>query len=297
MGKIGFVVLHYNTIESTVLTVNSITQALDDYEIVIVDNDSPNGTGKELAQKYFDVKNITVIQLQKNVGFARGNNEGYKYLKSNEDIEFICILNNDVIVLERDLVCKIKAAYNDYSFGVLGPHIILADDSDNKFDDVLHDVSFYENNIVMCENRIASIKNQNRTVLFLKEKCKRLLAPFRTKKRSNTERCRMTYEIKEDVVLHGCCLFFSRLYINQFDDAFYSKTFLYGEEELLYLRCERNGIKTLYYPSILIKHLEDVATNSVSIGVKDKRIRSLEYSIESTKIIIDVINNQEDKVL
>ena len=50
MDKIVYVILHYYTIEDTRKCVESIIEKEKDnnYEIVVVDNNSPNGTGEEL---------------------------------------------------------------------------------------------------------------------------------------------------------------------------------------------------------------------------------------------------------
>ena len=54
MGCICFVILHYNGIEDTEKCIQSIRQLAgqEDIRIVIVDNASPNGTGKLLAHRY-----------------------------------------------------------------------------------------------------------------------------------------------------------------------------------------------------------------------------------------------------
>jgi len=52
--KFTFVVLHYITIEDTTECVDSILTNIkyDNYNIIIIDNGSPNDTGKLLADKY-----------------------------------------------------------------------------------------------------------------------------------------------------------------------------------------------------------------------------------------------------
>ena len=63
-NKFAFVILHYYTVDDTVECVNSIKE-LENYnnnvEIVIVDNASPNGSGKEIKEKYENDKKIHVI--------------------------------------------------------------------------------------------------------------------------------------------------------------------------------------------------------------------------------------------
>ena len=52
MKKIGFVVLHYNSEVETKNCVNSILQHVPDSYIVVVDNASPNNSGKNLMEFY-----------------------------------------------------------------------------------------------------------------------------------------------------------------------------------------------------------------------------------------------------
>ena len=52
--KVVFSILHYVTSEKTIKCIDTITEnlAYDNYLIYVVDNCSPNGSGKELQEKY-----------------------------------------------------------------------------------------------------------------------------------------------------------------------------------------------------------------------------------------------------
>lgn len=54
--------------------------------IVIVDNASANGTGRELQQLYQGAENIYVILNPENLGFARGNNVGFEFAKKHSTV-------------------------------------------------------------------------------------------------------------------------------------------------------------------------------------------------------------------
>ena len=63
--KFAFVILHYYTVEDTINCVKSIKE-LENYEnveIVIVDNASPNGSGKEIKEKYENDEKIHGLML------------------------------------------------------------------------------------------------------------------------------------------------------------------------------------------------------------------------------------------
>lgn len=63
MKKIVFVILHYQTIKDTEECINSILQNINygNFEIVIVDNFSTDGSGQVLKDKYNNLSNMHVI--------------------------------------------------------------------------------------------------------------------------------------------------------------------------------------------------------------------------------------------
>ena len=90
----AFVILHYNTIEDTILCVDSIKENVNsNYNIVIVDNCSPNGSGKLVKEKYCNDVDIHVILSERNEGFARGNNIGFIFAKERLHSKFIILMN------------------------------------------------------------------------------------------------------------------------------------------------------------------------------------------------------------
>lgn len=90
MKKMVFVVLHYLTTDDTVECVSSIRRCCADgeYQIIIVDNASPNKSGKQLMEKYEKDKDIDLLILENNLGFARGNNVGIAYARNKYDPKY-----------------------------------------------------------------------------------------------------------------------------------------------------------------------------------------------------------------
>jgi len=68
-----------------------IPQINNNFEIIVVDNASTDGSVKYLKQKFSKIK---IIESRENAGYAGGNNLGVKNAKG----EYILILNNDIIV-------------------------------------------------------------------------------------------------------------------------------------------------------------------------------------------------------
>ena len=61
--KCGFIILHYNDLETTIKCIESIQclECIQDIKVLIVDNHSPNNSGSELKNKYTKSDNIEVL--------------------------------------------------------------------------------------------------------------------------------------------------------------------------------------------------------------------------------------------
>lgn len=118
MPKVSVIILTYNNLRHTKVCLYSIL-AHSNYpnlELVIVDNDSQDETPDFLSDFQKKHKNVKLILNKKNMGFARGCNQGIKEATG----EYIIFLNNDTIVTP-DWVEKITKPLRDKSIGLVGP--------------------------------------------------------------------------------------------------------------------------------------------------------------------------------
>lgn len=287
MSKFAFLILHYQTLEDTISCIESITKfdtnIQDDY-IVIVDNGSKNGSGDTLIEKYKNFKNIFVIKSDENLGFAKGNNLGFKFIKENLRVSFIVMMNNDTELIDINFKDNIEKLYNEEKFAVLGPKIILKDG--------------YINPVVKSAGHIKEIKRE-----IFKTKIKLLFNYFhleelildRLKKGYNemeqkNNRCNPN-EKAYNVMLHGCLLIFSTTYIDKFD-GLYDGTFLYCEEEFLYYRLKSNNLLSIYDPNICILHKEYSSTKSINKSNNSYRRFRYKNILKSEKLLLDYLQNQ-----
>lgn len=278
-----FVILHYNAIEDTIECVNSIVSNMQNgnYSIVIVDNASPNGTGVHLQEKYEADSNIIVLLSDINLGFAKGNNLGFLYAKQKLKADFIVMLNNDTLLLQKDFFQLITFDYEKSGFAVLGPMIETHDHSlnTNPRGDKLPPISYWY--FYLFKQYIKYVLN-----LLHLEKCVMLLRNlFKSKKQSADNN---VLKRKENVILHGCFWVFSPQYIRLFD-GINDKTFLYKEEELLYLRLTSFGLFSVYNPQIKVYHKEDASTNTLFHNDGKRNRFIYKHYIRSTKILINEI--------
>ena len=293
MIMIGFVILHYQTINDTQNCVDSILKNTNNALIVIVDNASPNGSGSLLKDKYSSFNNIVCLLMESNQGFAKGNNYGYRYIKEHFDCEFICCINNDTLLDNNDFETRIQLLYEQYEFGVLAPLVVLKDNSIQSFNTKIHDIPYYENEIKVfktCSNY--SDYTRSRGLASIMFGC----APGLMKgMRRIKQRIKRPYDsCMLDVVLHGCFLIFSPSFIAAFEEPFDSRTFMYREEELLYLRTKRAGLTTLYCEDICVRHMEDASTDATYTNKETKYQFVRENQIESIGILLSELRNYND---
>ena len=124
---IAFVILHYLVDKQTFKCIDYIQKNIDtdNYKIIIVDNASENGSFESVKVHYGTRDDrIVFIQNKSNLGYAKANNVGINYVMRKYFFDFICCLNNDVYIIEKELYSKLKYCYKQKGFAVLGPLIL-----------------------------------------------------------------------------------------------------------------------------------------------------------------------------
>lgn len=122
---ISYIIVSYNTLNLTVQAIDSIIDKCEDYEIIVVDNDSQDGTVQAIIEKYDNNKEVTLINSGGNVGFSIANNLGAKHAKG----DFLVFVNPDTVFIE-DIGNKLYSVYKEYFFDkdvILSPQIINPD--------------------------------------------------------------------------------------------------------------------------------------------------------------------------
>lgn len=95
------------------------TQGLD-LDVVVVDNDSQDGTVEEVRLKF---PNVKLILNNENLGFSRAVNQGLRIL----DARYYALLNPDAIVLDRALPRLIQFMEENPQAGVCVPKVLNSD--------------------------------------------------------------------------------------------------------------------------------------------------------------------------
>ncbi|OQY29170.1 MAG: hypothetical protein B6244_04855 [Candidatus Cloacimonetes bacterium 4572_55] len=120
LPEVYCIILNWNGRQLLCETVNSVQKmTYPNFEIVVVDNGSEDGSEETIEADYPDV---TLVKNETNLGFGEGNNVGMQYALDH-NVEWIFLLNNDIEVHPNLLSELIQAALPVEKIGALGPKI------------------------------------------------------------------------------------------------------------------------------------------------------------------------------
>lgn len=272
-----FIILHYLTLTDTLEAVDSIKRHEPESKVIVVDNASHNGSLEELIKKYEKDDKVDVISSPDNIGFARGNNLGIKYARDRYSPDFICLMNNDVLLIES-ISSAIEAEYERSSFAVLGPMIYTADGRCD--DNPGADKPMSEEDLKLTISHVKRIILANKMHMGLVyhglEKIKRMSRQREVQNKPFLKR-------NENVQLHGSFLVLSRHFFEHFQ-GLYPGTFLNMEEDILFWQLCKKKLTSVYLPCIHIFHKEDSASKKIWPDDRKRAIAKSKNVLYSAKV-------------
>ncbi len=106
MTVIDIIIPNLNGLENLKQVLNSInSQTFRDYNIILVDNGSSDGSIEYLEQNQ---KSVVIIKNETNLGFAKAINLGINYSLNVSKSEFILLLNNDIELTKNFLELAVR---------------------------------------------------------------------------------------------------------------------------------------------------------------------------------------------
>jgi len=237
--KLSIVIVNYNVkffLEQCLISVAKAIEKID-AEIIVVDNNSIDGSIKMLKEKF---PRVYLIENSENVGFSKANNQAIKQSKG----EYILLLNPDTL-LEDDTLKKVLAFADEKpDAGGIGVKMI---DGQGRF--------LPESKRGLPTPDVAFYKIFGLSKLF----------PY-----SKTfGKYHLTYldenEIHEVDVLSGAFMLLRKSVINKtglLDETF----FMYGEDIDLSYRIKKAGYKNYYFPKTRIIHYKGESTKKSSVN-------------------------------
>ncbi len=283
--KITFVILHYHerSLHETFACIASIKHNLlrGDHIVnqVIVENGSKDSSKNALCDRFAGDPEVSVVCSDENLGFARGNNLGCRFAIDNFQPDFLIVVNNDIIIEQKDFLMQLVDRYDAEEFHILGPNILNPGMiPQNPFYGV-DDLAGIEKVIVDFTEKLAalekmskiglcwlSIRTRLRASLFrniaFKKFWRSITDGSRYKRERRAQDCGHVGPMQRNVMLHGAALVFSRKYYTRYHDVFFPGTFFYFEEAILHQRVKRDGLQSIYYPALQVLHKEGISTHA-----------------------------------
>lgn len=127
MPKVLIVILVYNGAEylrDCLSSLSKISYPKDKLEVLIIDNASTDGSVDYIKNNWAEVR---LIENQKNIGFAVGNNIGMQYAIDN-NFDYIYLLNQDTVVEHDFLNRVIEIGESDLKIGAVQSKLLLYHD-------------------------------------------------------------------------------------------------------------------------------------------------------------------------
>lgn len=293
--KIIFVVLHYMAAETTFECIKHIIDNIDtdSYQIVVVDNNSPDDSYDLLCQKYQKDKLVDLIHSEENLGFSRGNNLGIRYARQKYECEFMVVMNNDAFMLETLFLKKVEMYYNQYHFAVAGPRVVdrygVSSNPvaiDLPTGDIINS-RIAENEKMLRLNRfhLMMMYYRYRELRTKLERCNKIIRNREKKEISENE-------VKRDVVLHGCFWIFSNDFFREYEGLTEKKA-LFAEEETLLYKLRQKHLISIFLPDILVVHMEDASTDAAYKELKHRLVFMSKNMVDTWKEYLGMMRDNE----
>ncbi len=245
MKKITLVIVNWNGNRDTancLASVNLLNHRDCSLETVVVDNGSTDDSVKKLSKAF---PWVTMLSLDKNLGFTGGNNVGIQYgVKRGAD--YVWLLNNDTVV-DPDAL-SLAGAFADPKVGVAGSKIYFAAGHEyhkeryGKKD--LGRVFWYAGGIVDWDNMYASHRGVDEVDVG-------------------------QYDKKEETpFVTGCSMMIRREVIEtigMLDDKYY----LYLEDLDYGLRAKKAGFLSIYFPESVLWHVNAGSSGGAGNPIHD----------------------------
>lgn len=227
--KTAIILVNWNSYEYTHQCISSLADLPQlDVEIIVVDNGSEDGSGKQLKETH---PNITLLESATNTGFTGGNNIGLHYSLANE-FTYSLLLNNDTITTPSFI--QVLTDYMDVhpDVGIIQPKIM------------------YEHNRSLLWNG-GSYFNQWLGIAWTSGHNK----PPSTKHET----------IKEVDWVTGCALL-TRNQILKESGLLAANFFIYYEDVDLSFRIKKMGYRLVYHPQSIIYHIAGASNKKKTKG-------------------------------
>lgn len=233
---LSIIIVNYNVFEHLIKCIGSIKENLKtlEYEIIVVDNNSPDNSIDKLDNVFPDIK---LLKLENNIGFGAANNYAVKHSSG----EYLLLINPDIIIQNNCIQKLLNYIEINDNIGVTAPALYKPSgelDYYNSFFPSVYSIlmlqfSFYNSAKGMIK----------KTYEFFDNKIEEGI-PFQVEQ-----------------AMGACVLMRKSLFeeFNGFDEVF----FIYQEETDLEFRMSQKGWKVMILPNAKAIHFHHASTGDL----------------------------------
>jgi GT2 family glycosyltransferase len=254
---VSVIIVNYNTFKLTSDCIESIPRCTTgvDYEVIVVDNASPNDRPDEFLVRYPFIK---LVKSRENLGFAGGNNLGIAHATGDT----ILLLNSDTYLVENSIESAYRTLCKIDGLGALTVKLI-----------------YPGGRLQHTARRFRSIRNE------LLDLGRPLLMLMPYEKRA---RLMLNQYFKGDFNVYcdwvsGAFMMFRRSVLDIYPDKkLDERFFMYGEDQLWCYQFLQAGYKNYYLSETKVVHIGSAST------AKSKRLSVLKTMIKNELIFARV---------
>ena len=123
-NSVSLLIVSYNVRQYIAHAIDAIIKSdLDDFEIIIIDNNSFDNTASYLKERYSHLRQIKIVQNEENIGFGKAINQAASLAKG----QYYLILNPDTIIQEETISTLKEYLDSNPEVGMVGPKVLNAD--------------------------------------------------------------------------------------------------------------------------------------------------------------------------
>ncbi len=193
-----------------------------------------------------------------NNGYGAGNNAGVKYVLEHYDFKYLIISNADVIIEKFDF-----NSLQNHTDCIIAPKIVSINGKKQN----------------PCAPFKPTKAEAYLTYLLYKGNHRKLIWIIFAYSRLKKILFNLIYPMKKNIFsAHGAFVIFPKSVLETLAPLYNEKMFLFKEEAHVAMRARKEGVSTVYLPSIVIKHKEDGSMKVASINVFNMERQSyMEY--------------------
>lgn len=244
--KYAVIILNYNTIDDAIRAADSVknNSITDSYVVCIADNCSSKKEDQEKCREYKSDHIITIC-LDKNNGYAVGNDKAIKFIKKKYEPEYYIIMNPDVLLLTEGTIEGMIDRIESVGENIVGGQPLVWN-------------CYYSDNPKTQQNI--------RRVPDYRDICMLSFLPFKALDRKRYRRMiyadEMPYEKEIKYRVPSGAFFFIKADIFDAIGLFDPHTFLYYEEHILGKKLERIDKQLLFMPQYIVRHEHGKSTGN-----------------------------------